>query len=108
MSLFLFLPFLLCDQHTIYTPEVFASLFIVCSPVSQLQFAVHVSLVCLALGGSVIQWNHWQSQRLVTDCLAGRTKFFRDLFFKSQLKLMAAPCIIRMYLVNFIVSSSIL
>ena len=44
------------------------------------------SCVCLALDVSVIQWNHWQSQRL-DPVKPGRTNFFREIFFKLQLKL---------------------
>ena len=80
-----------------YISEGFASLFIVCSPRWSIAIRTGcVSYVCLALDVSVIQWNYWQSQRLETGCLVGRTKFFGEIFFKLQLKLMAVPCIIWM------------
>ena len=82
------------DKKTIYIPEVFASLFIVCSSISVRTGCA--SFVCLALDVSVIQWNQWQPQRLDTGCLAGGTKFFREIFFKLQLTFMAVPYIIWM------------
>ena len=90
----MFSPTELCDQDTIYTPEGFASLFIVCSPRWSIAVRTEcVSCVWLALDVSVIQWNHWRWQRLDTGCSAGRTKFLKEIFFKLQLKLMTVPCI---------------
>ena len=77
----MFSPTEIPDQDTIYMPEGFASLFIVCSSI-----VVHtgcVSCVCLALDVSVIQWNHWQSQHLDTGCLAyGGTLYHLDVTCK--------------------------